>query len=45
MPKLCQLAIQILIHSVEPFLQFLLGEFADWVMSGIVIHVREKDCL
>ena len=44
-PKLGQLAVEILIDCVESFLQFLFSEFADWVMSGIVIHIWEKDRL
>jgi len=40
MPKLRQFAVQILVHSVKPLLQLLLGQLADAVMGRVVVDVR-----
>ncbi len=43
--KLRKLAVEILINSVEPVLKLFFGEFADWVVCGIMINVWQKDGL
>jgi len=45
MSKLRQFAIQIFVNCIKPFLQLFFREFADWVMSGIVVYVRQQDSL
>lgn len=45
MPELCELAVEILVYGIKAFLQFFFSEFADGVMSGIVIHIWEEDRL
>ena len=45
MPKLRQLAIQILIDRVKSLLQLLLRLVANRVMRGVMVHVREENSL
>ena len=45
MPKLRQLAVQILIHRVKSLLQFFLRLVANRVVRGVVVDVGEKDSL
>ena len=45
MPKLRQLAVQILIHRVKSLLQFFLRLVANRVVRGVVVDVREKNGL
>jgi hypothetical protein len=39
MSKLCKFAVQIFVYGVEPLLELLLSELADWVVCGIMINV------
>jgi len=39
MPELCKLTVQVFVNSVEPLLELLLSELADWVVCGIMINV------
>jgi hypothetical protein len=41
MTKLGELAIQVFINSVKTFLQLLLGQLADRIMSRVVVYVGE----
>jgi hypothetical protein len=41
MPKLRQFTVQIFVYSIETFLEFFFSEFADRVMSRIVVDVRK----
>jgi hypothetical protein len=43
--ELCQLAVQVFIHGVEPLLQLRLGQLADGVVRRVVVDVREEDGL
>ena len=43
--KLRKLAVEVLVHSVKALLQLLLGQLADGIMCGVVVYIRQKDCL
>lgn len=45
MSKLRELAVQILVHGVKPFLQLFLRQFTDGIVCRVVIHVRKENCL
>ncbi len=45
MTKLGQLAIQIFINGIKALLKLLLRQFADGVMSRIVVDIGQKNCL
>jgi hypothetical protein len=39
MSKLRKLAVQIFVNGIEPLLELLLSELADWVVRGVMINV------
>lgn len=45
MAKFGQLAVQILVHRIEPLLQLLLRKFAHGVVLRVVVHVWKEDSL
>jgi len=45
MPKLCQFAIQILVHGVKALLKLLLGQLADTVVGRVVVDIWQEDGL
>lgn len=45
MPKLCQFAIQILVHGVKALLKLLLGQLADTVVGRVMVDIWQEDGL
>ncbi len=45
MTKFGQFTVEIFIYSIKPFLEFFLGELANWVMGWVMIHIGKKDGL
>ena len=41
MTELSQLTVQVLIYGIKSFVKFLIREFADGVVRGIVIDIRQ----
>ena len=45
MSEFCKLTVEILVDSVETFLQLLLSQLADRIVSGVVVNIGQKDGL
>lgn len=45
MTELGELAIQILVHRIESFLEICFGQFADWVVCRVVVDIWKEDGL